>query len=280
VPLVGIERRLHARQRGRHVRRLVDRDERVLNSVPQPDRAASVLQREAPVAGTQQVVVDHPADSPCGGGQKTRRRLLARLRRGEQAAIGRRRDTPQHALDEPRVGAGHADQSVADGRTRPRPAAQGPQRDAQRQRHAPGRIGASARHRADDRRRPNAVGQLVRAGQRVRAAGRHADDGEVLTAQVVGEVGGVGGEARERPARQRIGAAEPRPADHDVAHAELVDDRLELGTDALRRADRAVQGEHEQPVGGPAREIGDPPAVAQPRHALVKDMRHEMPACQ
>jgi len=83
MPLVGIERRLHARQRGRHVHRLVNRDERVLDAVPQLHRSVDVLQCEAPAGGAQQVVVDHPADAAAGGGQEARRRQLARLRRGE-----------------------------------------------------------------------------------------------------------------------------------------------------------------------------------------------------
>ena len=94
----------------------------------------------------------------------------------------------------------------------------------------------------------DARGQLVRAGERVRPACGHADDGEAPLAERVGELGDVACELAQRAARQRVRATEARTADHDVADAQLVDHRFELRARDLRRADRAVQVDDEQPV--------------------------------
>ena len=91
---------------------------------------------------------------------------------------------------------------------------------------------------------------------------RHTDDGEPLLPERVGELLDVLGEARERAAGQRIGAAEAGPADHDVADVQVLDNGLERWCHDLRRADRAVQVQHEQAVGRPDRDVGQPAAVA------------------
>jgi len=140
MPLVRIERRLHVGQRGGHVYRFVDRDERVLHAVPQLDRGADVPERKAPVTGAQAVVVDHPPNAAARRGEKARRRLLARLRRDEQSPVRRWRAAAHHALDEPRMRSREAEQGVACGCACTRPAPQRPQPRTQRQRGAGGRV--------------------------------------------------------------------------------------------------------------------------------------------
>jgi hypothetical protein len=80
--------------------------------------------------------------------------------------------------------------------------------------------------------------------------------------------------------RPGSGSESPKPgaADHDVADPELGGDGVECVAAALRRADRAVQVQHEQAVARAGLQIAESPAIAQ-RHGLAIDWSRHGNAC-
>jgi hypothetical protein len=103
-------------------------------------------------------------------------------------------------------------------------------------------------------RRPRSPGAawaaITRLSSSGRAAGRNADYREPRQPEGVGELAQIDPEIEHRPARRRVRAADPGPADGDVAHADLSRKRFQIDRSPQRRADRPVAVEHREPIVG------------------------------
>ena len=135
-----------------------------------------------------------------------------------------------------------------------------------RDRSSRGQGGSSAGTSAGAATIPAAVtrsGMPRRAGQGVRAAHRHAEHGEPVDAEQVGDGDGV---VRDRQVAGRggVGEAVPGPADGDQAYAEPAG-RVVPGTSGEPGVGAPVEEQHGRPGGGAALPEVGPPAVRQPR---------------
>jgi hypothetical protein len=194
---------------------------------------------------------------------------VAALRLVEQTAVGARSACGHQARQDAGVALDQADRSIAEPDGRAGSLGQGEQHEPQTPREAGHGVGRAQRgERADHGGGAHAVGQPMRTRECVGAAGRDAHHREAVEAERVGELLDVAGERGHRSAGVAVGAPEAGAVDHQVAHPEVGDHRVQRRRGAQRRADRAVQVEDGKPVLGPGGGVAEAPPVAQPHPGL------------
>jgi hypothetical protein len=122
----------------------------------------------------------------------------------------------------------------------------------------------------------------VRDGQRVGAAGRHADHVEPLELHHVGEGGEVVREGGDGARANGVGPTEAGAVDRDVSDVEALGEREEVDHVAQRAADRAVAVDDRAAAAGSglherqATSVGE----AQGAGAVGLDRGHPLSSCK